>query len=115
VLRQLTKRFFKELREYDHIGRYGGEEFLLITPGIKENSAEDLYKRLQKAIASKTFHCHGHDLAVTVSIGVASSNGRRTTDEIIAAADTALLKAKRTGRNRVVCAEACFPMENTST
>ncbi|HZV82140.1 MAG TPA: GGDEF domain-containing protein, partial [Geobacteraceae bacterium] len=89
------------LREYDHLGRWGGEEFLVIAPGIAENSSGGLYERLRAAVADSPIPTKAGSLPITVSIGVAVWSGKETVDELLSAADSALYQAKQGGRNCV--------------
>jgi len=92
------------LREYDCVGRYGGEEFLVIAPGAAGPDAESLYERLRARIAGAEIATNAGSISLTVSIGVAPGTGQSTVDALVAAADAALYQAKADGRNRVVYA-----------
>jgi two-component system, cell cycle response regulator len=89
------------LRDYDYIGRYGGEEFLVIAPGCAGSPAENLYKRLCVRVAQHPIATRDRSISVTVSIGVAEGNGESTVDAILTAADAALYRAKDEGRDRI--------------
>ncbi len=90
------------LREYDFVGRLGGEEFLLITPLKKEADCIFLFERLCHKIANSQIATKSGELSVTLSIGVALAVVGNTVDTILEAADRALYRAKNEGRNRVV-------------
>ena len=92
------------LREYDCVGRYGGEEFLVIAPRAIGRDAESLYERLRARIAGAEIATNAGTVSLTVSIGVAPGTGQSSVDALLAAADAALYRAKAGGRNRVVCA-----------
>jgi len=92
------------LREYDCVGRYGGEEFLVIAPGSMGLNKESLYERLRARIAEAEITTNAGKVFLTVSIGVTPGTGRSTVDALLAAADAALYQAKAGGRNRVVYA-----------
>jgi two-component system, cell cycle response regulator len=98
-------RLTGHLREYDHLGRWGGEEFLVIAPGITENSSAGLYERLRAAVADNPIPTKAGSLPITVSIGVAVWSGKETVDELLSAADSALYQAKQRGRN---CVSSCL-------
>ncbi len=104
VLVKFTRRIQSGLRDYDSVGRYGGEEFLVISPGAAGAGAECLYERLRARIAGAEIPTNAGSVTLTVSIGVASGTGRSTVDAIIAAADAALYRAKAGGRDRVAYA-----------
>ena len=89
-------------RSDDVYCRYGGEEFLLVLPGVSERRAAERAEQLRAAMADTPVNYNGEVVAITVSFGVASFPGdARTADELVAAADRALYAAKAAGRNRV--------------
>jgi len=89
------------LRPYDLLGRYGGEEFLLIMPDSSDSTENGVYERLRTKIADHQLPTRSGGVNITVSIGISSSNGDETADEMIAKADTALYRAKENGRNQL--------------
>lgn len=99
-----TCRLISYLRAYDHLGRWGGEEFLLIIPGYLLSDSADVYQRLQTIIGATPIQTRAGDISITVSIGVASWSSGQSWEEMLAAADAALYEAKRSGRNRVCLA-----------
>jgi diguanylate cyclase (GGDEF)-like protein len=104
VLRQLAKILKNEVREIDHAGRYGGEEFILLLTGTVLDAAVTFADRVRKAIEAYTFTFEGGTLQRTASFGVAGWPHPKITscDALVKAADDALYVAKETGRNRVV-------------
>jgi len=96
---QLMKRC---ARESDFVCRYGGEEFLLVLPGITTSDAEKRAEEIRQKCAEICIHYEGHNLTATMSFGVATYpvHGREA-EEIIIKADKALYISKSTGRNRV--------------
>lgn len=106
VLREFAQRLTQNVREYDHIGRYGGEEFLLIAPGCSQGS-NVIFERVRSAVADAPFSTRAGQISVTVSIGTAVQRaGNVSVDDLLARADAALYQAKREGRNRVAAAAA---------
>jgi len=99
VLRVLSARCKEVLRPYDVIGRYGGEEFLIVAPNCAPD--EGPWERLRAAIAASPFFTRAGNIAVTVSIGVAYDDGSLGAERAIAAAAQALYRAKANGSNRV--------------
>ncbi len=106
VLVAFAGRVQAGLRDYDCLGRYGGEEFLVIATGSEGRTGESLYERLRAAVAGAAIPTKTGEVSLTVSVGVASGTGGSTVDDLLGAADAALYEAKAAGRNRVVYAGA---------
>ncbi|MGD9209788.1 MAG: diguanylate cyclase [Desulfobacteraceae bacterium] len=102
VLCGFTKLVQNKLRNYDHFGRYGGEEFLIVLPGSTGTKEENLYERICRQISDNEIMTGKGGIAVTVSIGVAAYYGLESLQELLTVADIHLYKAKEHGRNRVV-------------
>jgi diguanylate cyclase (GGDEF)-like protein len=104
VLRQLARILKQEAREVDRVGRYGGEEFMLLLPGTVLDAAVTFAERVRKAVEAHTFSFDGATLQRTMSCGVAAWPHPRIEDcdALVKAADDALYVAKETGRNRVI-------------
>jgi diguanylate cyclase (GGDEF)-like protein len=108
VLRVFAEVLRETLRESDVAGRWGGEEFLLLLPGADEEGAAQLAERVRVALAARSIPGVA-DLRVTASFGVAEYAGETNTEQLVAAADSALYAAKRAGKNRVErAAQAVF-------
>ncbi len=112
VLQTVVERALKALRPYDALGRIGGEEFLIVMPGVGPRDAEIVLERIRKIIRSAPIGLQGQDLLITVSIGGAVSMGE-SMDELLNRADEALYLAKGSGRDRIVIA-ACEPAGETA-
>jgi two-component system cell cycle response regulator len=108
VLRQIAERMLSSVRAYDAVGRYGGEEVLLVLPHCDDGDALRTAERTRVAIAAEPCRALNEELTVRVSIGVASSRTVGTFDakSLIRAADAALYRAKNTGRDRCELAVA---------
>ncbi|HKK34093.1 MAG TPA: diguanylate cyclase [Desulfomicrobiaceae bacterium] len=104
VLRETTRRIKNIVRDYDIVGRYGGEEFLIVIPGADRESALTVYERIREGIGARAMDTTVASLVVTASMGVAEYDGIMSDQELIQLADDALYRAKDQGRNRVVCA-----------
>jgi len=106
VLREVVRRLHAHLRSYDFIGRYGGEEFLVVLPNSRPDTAVKQAERLRLAIAATPLDTPEGSIPITVSLGVAVSCGTTAAeyDSPLKAADVALYRAKKLGRNRVEAA-----------
>jgi len=103
VLRQVAQTLASRLRAQDQIGRFGGEEFLVLLPDTQAEGARVLADALRQAVQQTSTPWGGQQIAVTISIGVCGhplSEGD-SPESLIAAADRAMYQAKRLGRNRV--------------
>ena len=105
VLCGLARRMESVLRPYDSVGRFGGEEFLVVAPGVSGPELGELLERLRGAASEAPFTAGGRELVVTVSLGGAVYTGE-SMDALIARADDALYDAKARGRDLVVLAES---------
>jgi diguanylate cyclase (GGDEF)-like protein len=101
VLHQTAERLLAALRPYDTVGRYGGEEFLIVLPGCCGGSALALAERLRQSVACAPLAAGATSLRVTLSLGVAAWDGASAVPDLLRNADAALYRAKRGGRNRV--------------
>jgi diguanylate cyclase (GGDEF)-like protein len=103
ALCEAASRMRTLLRAYDAIGRYGGEEFLMVLPGCTSQDAFKLADRLRMGMSQEPVKVHGGSIDVTCSLGVAASDAVAIIEPptLIHAADTALYRAKAAGRNRV--------------
>jgi diguanylate cyclase (GGDEF)-like protein len=100
VLRELAQRIRSRTRQYDAVGRYGGEEFLILCPGLTIPESAMACERIREGIQVRPVEWEKGPIPMTASIGVAT--GLSSADELIKQADAALYEAKRQGRNRVV-------------
>jgi diguanylate cyclase (GGDEF)-like protein len=105
ALRAFTLVVQAQLRDYDSVGRYGGEEFLVIAPGAAGQGDASLYERVCTRVAGAGISTAKGTIPMTVSIGVAAATAESTVDTLLAAADAALYQAKVDGRNRVARAQ----------
>jgi len=99
VLRAVAGLLMSQLRATDAVVRYGGEEFLVILPGVGVRHAERVLERARCSIAEATLA--SRPIRITVSAGVVQRREDESKSDLIARADTALYAAKRAGRNRV--------------
>jgi two-component system, cell cycle response regulator len=103
VLREAARRMQNSIRQYDSIGRYGGEEFLILFPGCSEVDCFAQADRLRKQLAQAEMSVKDAALRVTASFGVTVAMPGVTCSQegLIRKADEALYIAKKSGRNRV--------------
>ena len=106
VLRETARRMRDAIRPYDSIGRYGGEEFLLVLSNCDTIGAAAIAERLLQAVRKDTIVLAEATVSVTLSAGVATSGVIQDPETLVGAADAALYRAKRGGRNRVEVATA---------
>jgi diguanylate cyclase (GGDEF)-like protein len=106
ALREVAARIAAELRPYDTVGRFGGEEFLVVTPGVDLADAVALAERIRASVAAAPLSFEGRAVAVTLSAGVGPVRPEeaRALDRGLARADRALYRAKSQGRDCVVAA-----------
>ena len=102
VLREAARRLLGSVRSYDFVGRYGGEEFLLVLNNCDTSQALLRAEEIRKAVADPPIQTARGPLSVTMSMGVLSSRdwNRRSPAEILCEVDAALYRAKASGRNR---------------
>ncbi|HUB17198.1 MAG TPA: two-component regulator propeller domain-containing protein, partial [Acidobacteriaceae bacterium] len=102
IIRDTAVRFRAAMRDYDIVGRYGGEEFLILLPNFDFQRSPNRVEDLLEAIRARPFSTENADIALTCSIGVGTWRGSGDspdTRDVIARADAALYLAKNSGRN----------------
>jgi two-component system cell cycle response regulator len=104
ALREVAARLREHVRASDVVARYGGEEFLVVMSGAGAEETAVIAERLRAAIAGRPIDLGQAKLPVTVSIGSALAGNNTEAPSLIAAADTAMYRAKSLGRNRVEAA-----------
>jgi diguanylate cyclase (GGDEF)-like protein len=108
VLREVARRLRASVRAYDSVGRYGGEEFLVVSPGCESSAGINQAERLRQIVSIRPVHIQNTAISVTMSLGVATLD-RETqggVEQLLGAADRALYRAKVGGRNRLEVASA---------
>jgi len=113
VLQEIARRLILAIRSYDFVGRYGGEEFLMVLNNCKPQFAEARADEIRKTISSRPIQTLKGALQVTMSFGLLLSQdwGVRPVEELLHEVDAALYAAKAAGRNCVRLAKPNFPEE----
>jgi two-component system, cell cycle response regulator len=108
VLREVSRRMQSEVRPYDSVGRYGGEEFLVLLPGCGNAETAEKAERLRRAISEQPFETQSKSLNISMSIGAVATGDwpKDVANQILQMADAALYHAKERGRNQTVMATA---------
>ena len=104
VLNAVAARIAVSIRPYDALGRFGGEEFIIVLPGSDRSETRMALERIRRAVCESPVQAEGRSIPVALSAGGASGRGAPAT-ELIRAADQALYRAKRSGRNQTAMAE----------
>ena len=107
VLREAARRMNSSVRPYDAVGRYGGEEFLIVLPGSDGLGALTVAERIRENFANRPVLTSAGPVPLTISLGVAAEGGESGGDgsALLLAAGSALLRAQRGGKNRAALAD----------
>lgn len=109
VLKKVIQQVSGSLRKYDSLSRFGGEEFLICLPNTSQHDAREVLERCREDLAAMEINVgKGKHIQVTASFGIAPMQPDFDIDDVIQAADHALLTAKSEGRNRVVLATSSY-------
>lgn len=101
VLRIIASGVAAMVRPYDSVGRYGGEEFLIIAPGCGLGETWELAERVRNHVARCNIMAGGAPVQVTLSLGVATGRASAELEKVLQSADAAMYRAKAAGRNRI--------------
>jgi diguanylate cyclase (GGDEF)-like protein len=101
VLRIIASGVASMVRPYDAVGRYGGEEFLIVAPGCGLAETVELAERVRSHVAGCSIVVGGSSVRVSLSLGVATGKAAADCEKVLHAADSAMYQAKNAGRNRV--------------
>ncbi len=102
VLKIVANTLVGSTRSVDCAARWGGEEFLLVLPGVTEELFRALLERIRMLVETSVYRSPEHTLSVTISIGGVLATKEDTTPSLIKQADQLLYQAKEQGRNRVM-------------
>jgi diguanylate cyclase (GGDEF)-like protein len=109
VLQGIAAALQQAGRKSDLVGRYGGEEFVVVLPATDPAGALLAAERLRLAVATRVFSVGEQVLPVTISLGYICDDGSQRLEDLLQAADQALYQAKAAGRNCVVAAATLNP------
>lgn len=114
-MREVARRLLLSVRSYDFVGRYGGEEFLVVLNNCRPDSALGRAEEIRKIVSTRPIQTDAGTLGITMSLGLLLSLdwGHRPADELLREVDAALYLAKTAGRNCVRIAkpeESCVPV-----
>ena len=104
VLRHVASRIQAAVRDFDKVGRFGGEEFVIIMTNADLDLAKVIAERVRKGVMDTPLHLKELTIQITISLGVAMLKEGERKEALLERADTAMYEAKRGGRNRVVIA-----------
>jgi len=109
VLKEVARRLCINVRSYDFVGRYGGEEFFIALPGSGREQLCQRAEAIRKSICSEPVCVPQGDVPISLSIGAVVSTGEMSAADTLAVADIGLYKAKDSGRNRSVLCQKPMP------
>jgi len=95
----------KSVRSYDYVGRYGGEEFIIILPSTSREKVEIVVERVRCNLEHSPFKFQGNQIQLTASLGVVTARKNSTVEQLVKDADEAMNHAKTNGRNHCVFAD----------
>lgn len=102
ILREVSKTIKENIRQIDSVGRYGGEEFIIILTETDKNGARFAAERIRQSMEARRIKVYDEELKVTISIGISTHpEDAQELPSLIEKADRALYRAKQSGRNRV--------------
>jgi two-component system, cell cycle response regulator len=105
VLKTVAGCLRNSLREYDRVGRYGGEEFLLVIPNCDLTATTRRANQIRESVAQLPIGLGDNSMTITISMGATVAKSIGDLEQFVRRADAALYQAKRRGRNRVECAD----------
>ena len=101
VLRTVASEIAATIRPYDSVGRYGGEEFLMVAPACNASQTWELAERVRDQVENRVIVVRGKPVKITLSMGIAAGSFAMVAESLLHSADTAMYDAKSKGRNCV--------------
>jgi diguanylate cyclase (GGDEF)-like protein len=101
ILKRVTEIMKHEFRETDIVGRYGGDEFIIVLRDCSVENAFNVVEKLRLKVETEIFRYSGNDIHVTISAGISLNDKNDRKHRVVERADEALYRAKNAGRNRV--------------
>jgi diguanylate cyclase (GGDEF)-like protein len=101
ILRDVANIIQSKCRQLDVVGRYGGEEFIVMLSGAKASDAANLAEKIRTAVEDRKFRIGNMIYSTTISLGIAEYSNEKTKNELVEKADKALYHSKKTGKNKV--------------
>ena len=105
VLRHTADRIQAAVRDFDMVGRFGGEEFVIVLKNTDLALAKVIAERIREEVSGTPFHTKGLNIVITISLGVAMLRKGEYMETLLERADAAMYEAKKNGRNRVEIAD----------
>ena len=115
VLVETARMFVDTVRDSDYVGRYGGEEFVIVLPGLASEGAQIVCERILVRLRGARHHVAGGSIRVTASLGLATHDAAapfHQVSDMIEAADRCVYAAKKAGRDRLVCHDPTAPVQS---
>jgi diguanylate cyclase (GGDEF)-like protein len=112
VLKTIASSLLRLIRQNDFVARFGGEEFIIVMPGMPADQAYERMEEYRKEIENTIIPYNNHKISMTISGGISSCTSyHETKDELIKMADDALYESKKNGRNQITLANKLFTQE----
>ncbi len=102
ILKELSNLLIKNLREIDIVGRWGGDEFILILPETNADKTKTVIKKIKKALENASFSYNNKEIKLTMTFGIYEYKKGENIEEAINKADSAMYEGKKSGKNKII-------------
>jgi len=102
LLREFTKFLQLKIRRSDYIGRYGGDQFIIVSYGIASNEIEPFFRQLHEVVTNEPYNTRDGPVFIMINFGVVILKEESDVDSLLTEAEIALDLAKKSGRNKIV-------------